>query len=45
VTNRLSSLALDLELGILALVLEEEIDISDQGVCSDIVIGEPKASE
>ena len=44
VTNRLSSLVLDLELGILALVLEQ-VDIADHGECTDIDIGELKASE
>jgi hypothetical protein len=45
VTNRPSSLALDLGLRVLALCLEEAIDIVDHGESSDIVTGELKASE
>jgi hypothetical protein len=45
VTNCLSSLALDLELGILALVLKEGMDIADHGECFDIVIDKLKPSE
>jgi hypothetical protein len=44
VTNRLSSLALDHELGILALDLEEEINIADHGGVFDIVNSKLQAS-
>jgi hypothetical protein len=37
-------LALDFKFGILTLVLEEEIHITDHRECSDIVIGELETS-